>query len=78
MPEVKFFEPAPGQALTDLRGRELSLQQYRGRRIKRAKRDGSRVIAVLDLGHNRRGLTVVFPTVDSYEASVRRVLRENP
>jgi hypothetical protein len=80
MPEQKFLEPQPCKfgMVTDFRGRPFyGLEKLRGRKIKWARRDGAQVKVMVDAGHGLRGLLVVFPTVEDYEQSVRRVLESN-
>jgi hypothetical protein len=60
----------PGIELKDANGRPVASAAIDGRRVKRTKADGDRVLAMIDLGAGEAGTWVVFDTYAAYHACV--------
>ena len=77
MPELKFIrDPPPRVHALDLQGQPLDLALFRGRRIKRAKRVGPGILAMVQGPcKGARGTPIFFATVADYEQAIERVLQ---
>jgi hypothetical protein len=77
MPELKFLrQPTRTVTALDQHGRPVDLAALEGRRVKWARRQGNKVMAMIERPKKgARGALVVFPNAADYENSIRRVLK---
>jgi hypothetical protein len=74
MPQLRFIRPVSNlSGVTDESGNPLSnLMPYADRRIKRVVRGNRQIMVILHTTHGERGEILLFDSVATYNACVRR------